>query len=232
MTWNIGHRGAAGLEPENTLRSFRRAVEEGADVLEIDLRLTRDGHLVVLHDYTVDRTTNGTGPVHGLTLAEVQRLDGGLGEKVPTFREALGAATLPIHAELKVREVAEPLARLLLDEDVDERVTPISFDPEALRQVKRVLPDRPVGLVLSGAPPEATERARAVGADLISLEWAHLDAEAVERCRRAELKVTAWTVNEPEQIRRVIGLGVEGITTDRPDLLAAIIEASGNHGRQ
>ncbi len=93
MTWNIGHRGAAGLEPEDTLRSFRRAMEEGADVLEMDLRLTRDGHLVVLHDYTVDRTTNGTGPVHGLTLAEVQRLDGGLGEKVPTFREVLGATT-------------------------------------------------------------------------------------------------------------------------------------------
>lgn len=72
MTWNIGHRGAAGLEPENTLRSFRRAAEEGADALELDLRVTHDGHLVVLHDPTVDRTTSGTGSVHELTLAEVQ----------------------------------------------------------------------------------------------------------------------------------------------------------------
>ncbi|MDQ4128806.1 MAG: glycerophosphodiester phosphodiesterase [Actinomycetota bacterium] len=232
MIWNIGHRGAAGLEPENTLRSFRRAEEEGADALEMDLRVTRDGHLVVLHDPTVERTTNGTGPIHGLTLAEVQRLDGGLGERVLTFGEVLGATTLPIHAELKVGEAAEPLARVILEEDVAGRVTPISFDPEALRRVKRVLPDQPVGLVLSGAPSEAAEQARAVGAILISLEWAYLDAEAVERCRRAGLKVTAWTVNEPEQMRRAIELGVDGITTDRPDLLAAIIDASGDYGRQ
>ncbi|MDP9477584.1 MAG: glycerophosphodiester phosphodiesterase [Actinomycetota bacterium] len=225
MTWNIGHRGAAGLEPENTLRSFRRAEEEGADALEMDLRVTRDGHLVVLHDPTVDRTTNGTGPVHGLTLAEVQRLDGGLGERVPTFGEVLEATALPLHAELKVEEAAEPLTRVILEEDVAGRVTPISFDPEALRRVKRVLPDQPVGLILSGAPPDAAELARSVGADLVSLEWAYLNAEAVERCRRAGLKVTAWTVNEPGQMRRVIELGVDGIVTDRPDLLARTISA-------
>ncbi len=225
MTWNIGHRGAAGLEPENTLRSFRRAEEEGADALEMDLRVTRDGHLVVLHDPTVDRTTNGTGPVHGLTLAEVQRLDGGLGERVPTFGEVLEATALPLHAELKVEEAAEPLTRVILEEDVAGRVTSISFDPEALRRVRRVLPDQPVGLILSGAPPDAAELARSVGADLVSLEWAYLNAEAVERCRRAGLKVTAWTVNEPGQMRRVIELGVDGIVTDRPDLLARTISA-------
>jgi glycerophosphoryl diester phosphodiesterase len=225
MTWNIGHRGAAGLEPENTLRSFRRAEDEGADALELDLRLTRDGHLVVLHDPTVDRTTNGTGLVHELTLAEVQRLDGGLGERVPTFGEVLEATTLPIHAELKVGEAAEPLASMVLEEDVAGRVTPISFDPEALRRLKRVLPDQPVGLILSGAPSGVAERARSASADLVSLESAYLNAEAVECCRRADLKVTAWTVNEPEQMRRVMELGVEGIATDRPDLLAGIIVA-------
>ena len=222
MTWNIGHRGASGLEPENTLRSFRRAEEVGADALELDLRVTRDGHLVVLHDPTVDRTTNGTGPVHGLTLAEVQRLDGGMGEGIPTFREALGVTILPIQAELKVGEAAEPLARVILEEDVAERVMPISFDPEALRRLKRALPDQPVGLIRSGAPSETAELALAVGADLVSLQWAYLTADAVERCRRADLKVTAWTVNEPWQMRRAIELGVKGIVTDRPDLLAGI----------
>lgn len=224
MTWNIGHRGAAGLEPENTLRSFRRAAEEGADALELDLRVTRDGHLVVLHDPTVDRTTSGTGSVHELTLAEVQQLDAGLGERVPTFEEVLEATTLPIHAELKVVEAAEPLASGIL-EKAAERITLISFDPEALRRVKRALPDQPVGLILSGAPPDAAERARSLDADLVSLEAEYLNAEAVERCRRAALKVTAWTVNEPEQMQRVVELGVDGIATDRPDLLAGIVRS-------
>jgi len=225
MTWNIGHRGAAGLEPENTLRSFHRAAEEGADALELDLRVTRDGHLVVLHDPTVDRTTNGTGPVHEMTLADVQQLDAGLGEKVSTFGEVLEATTLPIHAELKVAEAAEPLASGILEGSVAGRITLISFHPEALRRVKRVLPDQPVGLILSGAPPDDAERARSLDADLVSLEAEYLSAEAVERCRRAALKVTAWTVNEPEQMQRVVELGVDGIATDRPDLLAGIVRS-------
>src|SRR5215213_7066267 len=130
MTWNIGHRGASGLEPENTLRAFRRAEVEGADALELDLRVTRDGHLVVLHDRTVNRTTDGTGLVGELTLAEVQELDAGMGEKVPALREILEATTLPIHAELKVVEAAEPLATLMLEEVISKRLTPISFAPK------------------------------------------------------------------------------------------------------
>ncbi len=211
------------MEPENTLRSFHRAALEGADALELDLRVTRDGHLVALHDSTVDRTTDGTGPVHELTLAEVRELDGGVGERIPTFEEVLGATSLPIHAELKVVEAVEPLARLISGEKVIERLTPISFDAYALHRLKRLMPDLPVGLIFSGAPPDAAGRARAVGAGLASLEAAHLSVEAVERSRRAGLKVTTWTVNEPEQMQRVMELGVDGIVTDRPDLLAEII---------
>jgi glycerophosphoryl diester phosphodiesterase len=222
VTWNIGHRGAAGLEPENTLRSFHRAAGEGADALELDLRVTRDGHLIVLHDPTVDRTTNGTGLAHVLTLAEVQELDGGMGERVPTFRKVLETTNLPIYAELKVVEAVEPLASLILEEEIAERLTPISFDAEALHQVKHDLPDLPVGLLFSGTPLEAAECARSVGADLVSLEAVHLSVEAVERCRRAGFKVTAWTVNKPKQMRQVMGLGVDGIVTDRPDLLSGM----------
>jgi len=221
MSWNIGHRGAAGLEPENTLRSFRRAAAEGADALELDLRVTRDGHLVVLHDPTVERTTNGTGRLNELTLTEVQRLDAGLGERVPAFVEVLDATTLPIHAELKEVEAAELLAGAIFEGGAG-RVTTISFLPEALRRMKRALPDQPVGLVLFGAPPDAAERALSLGADIVSLEADHLDAEVVERCRRVGLEVTTWTVNETGQMRRVMELGVDGIATDRPDLLAGL----------
>ena len=155
MTWNIGYRGAAGLEPENTLRSFHRAALEGVEVLELDLRVTRDGKLVALHDPTMDRTTDGTGSVRELTLAEVRELDGGMGERIPTFEEVLGATTLPIYAELKVVHAVEPLARLISGEKVIERLTPISFDTDVLHRLKRLLPDLPVGLIFSGAPPAA-----------------------------------------------------------------------------
>ena len=222
MTSNIGHRGAAGLEPENTLRSFRRAAAEGAEAIELDLRLTRDGRLVVLHDATVDRTTDGSGPVAGMALDEIRQLDAGLGERIPAFEEVLEATELPIHAELKAVEAAEPLAALIRERGLAERVTPISFAPEALRRVKLSLPDLPVGLILSGGSPGLAE-ARSVGASLVSPQAAYLYAAMVESYRRAGLRITTWTVNEPKEMRRVLRLGVDGIVTDRPDLLSALM---------
>jgi glycerophosphoryl diester phosphodiesterase len=222
MVLNIGHRGAAGLKPENTLRSFHRAVAEGADAIELDLRLTRDGRLVVLHDADVDRTTSGSGPVAGMTLDEIRHLDAGLGEHIPAFEEVLEATQLPIYAELKAVEAAEPLAALIHSRVLSERVVPISFDPEALHRVKLSLPELPVGLILSGGSPGLAE-ARSVGASLVSPRSDYLDAAMIEGYRRAGLHVTTWTVNEPEEMRRVFGLGVDGIATDRPDLLAALM---------
>jgi glycerophosphoryl diester phosphodiesterase len=223
MTLNVGHRGAAGLEPENTLRSFRRAAEEEADAVELDLHLTRDEHLVVLHDADVDRTTNGSGPVAEMTLEELKRLDAGLGERVPTFEEVLEATGLPIHAELKAVEAAGPLAASILERGLASRVMPISFYPEALRQMRLFLPNLPVGLILGGAPPNPAAGARSVEATFISLEATHLDEATVERCYRAGLRVTTWTVNEPEEMRRTLEMGVDGIVTDRPDLLASLL---------
>ncbi len=190
--------------------------------MELDLRLTRDGHLVVLHDPTVDRTTNGSGPVADMTLDEIQRLDAGLGERIPTVEETLDAIELPIHAELKTVEAAEPLADLILARGLAGRVTPISFQAEALRRIKLSLLNLPVGLIVSG-DAYGLDSALQSGAALVSLEAAYLSAAVVERCREASVHVTAWTVNEPEEMRRVFALEVDGIVTDRPDLLAELI---------
>ncbi len=216
---NIGHRGAAGLEPENTLRSFTRATIEGADAVELDLRLTRDERLVVLHDATIDRTTNGSGPAAEMSLEEIKRLDAGLGERVPTFEEVLEVTDLPIYAELKVVEAAGPLAACIRERGLARRITPISFLPEALYRIKQSLPDLAVGLVVSGTLSGLTGALR-VGATLVSPEAAYLNAALVESCRQAGLRVTAWTVNESEEMRRMIRMEVDGIVTDRPDLLA------------
>jgi glycerophosphoryl diester phosphodiesterase len=218
---NIGHRGGAGLEPENTLRSFRRATAAGSDAVELDLRLTRDERLVVLHDATVNRTTDGSGSVAEMTLDELKCLDAGVGERVPTFEQVLEVTDLPIYAELKVVEAAGPLAAFIRERGLTKRVIPISFQPEALRQIKQCLSDLPVGLVLSGASSDPTS-ALGAGATHVSLEAAYLSAALVESYRRVGLRVTTWTVNEPEEMRRMIRLEVDGIVTDRPDLLASL----------
>jgi glycerophosphoryl diester phosphodiesterase len=226
VTANIGHRGAAGLEPENTLRSFRRAAAEGADAVELDLRATRDGRLVVMHDATIDRTTSGTGEVARMALEELREADAGLGERIPTFEEVVEAVELPIYAEIKAVEAARPLATLVADLSLEGRVVPISFLPEALAEMSRVLPRLPLGLILPSTSPHVGERALAAGADLVSLEASSVSAEAVEACRRAGLRVTAWTVNEPEEMERLLKPGLDGIVTDRPDLLAGAISCS------
>jgi glycerophosphoryl diester phosphodiesterase len=189
--------------------------------VELDLRVTRDGHLVILHDATIDRTTSGTGEVSRMTLEELRGADAaGLGERIPTFVEAVEAVELPIYAEIKATEAARLLAVLVQELGLEGRVFPISFLPEALVEVKRALPGLPFGLILPGAPPDASRRARAAGADLVSMEARNVSGGTVESCRRAGLRVTAWTVNEPEEMRRLLRSGLDGIVTDRPDLLA------------
>jgi glycerophosphoryl diester phosphodiesterase len=156
-----------------------------------------------------------------MTLDEIRCLDAGLGERIPAFEEVLEATELPIHAELKAVETAEPLAALIRERRLAARVTPISFDLEALRRVKRFLPDLSVGLILSGGSPGLVE-ARSVNASQVSPQAAYLDPAKVEGYRRAGFRVTTWTVNQPEEMWRVLGLGVDGIVTDRPDLLSEL----------
>jgi glycerophosphoryl diester phosphodiesterase len=184
--------------------------------------VTRDGHLVVLHDQELDRTTNGTGPVSETTLADLRRLDAGLGERVPTLEEVLETTDLPIHAELKVAGAASVLAEFIRARGLAGFVTPISFHSGILREVRLALPASPTGLILSGAPPDAADRARSIGATLASLEGNHATAEVIERCRRHGLETTVWTVNDPGEVQRVLELGVDGVVTDRPDLLTRI----------
>lgn len=221
----VAHRGASGLEPENTLRSFRRAEELGADALELDLRVTRDAHLVDVHDPNVDRVTNGSGMVASMTLSELRRLDAGLGEQIPTFEEVLHSTALPIHAELKTAEAVEPLVQLLSEQDGFDRVTTMSFDSAMVRQVKYDAPDASVGLISWSWSENVVRSAHSVGASLVSLWWDTVSREVVERCREVCLRVCVWTVNDPGEMRRLIDVGVDAIVTDRPDLLVQVLES-------
>ncbi|UNS95629.1 glycerophosphodiester phosphodiesterase [Streptomyces tubbatahanensis] len=217
----VGHRGVMGVEPENTLRSFVRAEREGLDVIELDLHLSKDGALVVMHDADVARTTDGAGPIGELTLAQLRALDAGQGERVPVFEEVVDAVRSPLQAEIKDRAAARVLADTIKRRALHDRVTVISFHAEALRETREHLPDIPLVLVAGRSSPTAPERARELGAGMISLELRHLDADIVGRAHAAGIKVISWTVNTDEDLARVRELGLDGVVTDMPGIRAA-----------
>lgn len=217
-----GHRGALGTEPENTLRSFRRAVADGCDEIELDLRVTADGELVIMHDATVDRTTSGSGEVASLTLSELRSLDAGLGEQVPTWTETVAAIDVRFQAEVKAEAAVPLLAQSLKsDPSLAERTLVTSFHPEILLAIREAFPDVTTGHIF-GRTPDTTEvitRTRAAGATWSLCGITGLTPEAVTDLHTAGLNVTAWPVPDPETLTKATALAVDGITTDNPHLL-------------
>ncbi|MFD6422765.1 glycerophosphodiester phosphodiesterase [Streptomyces sp. NPDC060198] len=217
----IGHRGLMGVEPENTLRSFVRAQRAGMDAIELDLHLSKDGALVVMHDAEVDRTTDGTGRIADKTLAELRELDAGQGERVPLFEEVLDAVDSPIQAEIKDAAAARALADVITRRGLTGRVEVSSFHDEAVAETGRLLPGLPTVLIASRWGPDVVERARAAGAATLALNIRRLTLETVEQARGAGLRVIAWVVNTPEQLALVRAFGLDGATTDRPEIRGA-----------
>lgn len=222
----VGHRGVMGVEPENTLRSFVRADNEGLDAIELDLHLSKDGALVVMHDADVSRTTDGTGPIGDLTLAELRGLDAGQGERIPVFEDVMEAVRAPIQAEIKDRAAARVLTDMIRERGLHDRVTVISFHADALREVREQLPDMPIVLVAGRSTPTAPERAQELGAGMVSCDLRHLEAGTVERAHAAGLKVISWTVNTEEELERARELRLDGVVTDMPEIRRAVGRAA------
>ena len=220
-----GHRGAMGSEPENTLRSFRRAVREGCDEVELDLRVTADGRLVVLHDATVDRTTDGTGAVAELTFDEVRALDAGLGEQVPTWAETVAALDVRFQAEIKAADAVPLLAESLRgDPELALRTLVTSSHEEVLLAVRRELPYVETGLILGRTPAYAEIVARTTAADAGTALCgiAGLTVEVVADLHERGFEVTGWPVPDEHVLATAVELAVDGITTDHPDVLCTL----------
>ncbi|MGW0707428.1 glycerophosphodiester phosphodiesterase [Streptomyces sp. NPDC002643] len=214
----IGHRGVMGVEPENTLRSFVAADRAGLDVIELDLHLSKDGALVVMHDTDVDRTTDGTGPIADKTLAELRALDAGRGERIPTFEEVLDAVRAPLQAEIKDTAAARALAEVMHRRDLVGRVEVLSFHDEAVAEIARLVPGVRTALVASRYGTDVVDRAVAVGAPTLVLNIRRLTLEVVELARKAGLRIIGWVVNTQDDLRLVRALQLDGATTDFPDI--------------
>ena len=241
--WTIAHRGASGHAPENTMAAFRRAVELGATFLETDLQITRDARIIAIHDFTLDRTTNGKGQVHLLTLEEIRALDAGgwfgsgaspfSGERVPTLDEILDFAErndVIFYLEIKSGPawgVEHAVVAAIRDRNASARVVILSFDPAALDLVHRLDSALMTGLLCEHPSNDLVERTVRAGARQLVARGDLITPEMVKKAHHAGLQVVAWTINETEQIQRLIAAGVDGIISDYPDRVLSILgEAS------
>jgi len=225
----VGHRGAAGSSPENTLLSFQRAVAIGVDAIELDVHVSRDGVPVVIHDHTVDRTTDGHGLVSDLTAAELTALDAGVHAPdsrgtthVPTLDEALSWAHGRTRVVVELKGTQDPalvpatLAAIQRFDMLDD-VLLISFDHVALRAIREAAPTACTGALYSGRPADPVSLATACGADALCPHWASITPEEVAAAHHGGLAVCVWTVNEPHEIEATLRLGVDAVTSDVPE---------------
>lgn len=233
MSLAIAHRGASGTAPENTLAAFRRAVDLGADAVELDVHRTADGHLVVIHEPVLEATTTGRGAVRDLTLAEVKAADAGVrfsaafaGERVPTLYEVVEALPHPtrLFIELKAGSlhypgIEEQLLALLSETGARARAQISSFDHHALHRLRQL--DRAVatGALIACNPGDPVALARWAGATALHPVWYWVRPELIRACRAVGLAVYTWTVNDPQQIEQLRRLGVDGIMSDYPERL-------------
>lgn len=224
MVYVIGHRGAAGHAPENTLKSFNKAVELGADMVELDVHLCATGEPVVIHDDTVDRTTDGSGRVRDLSLDELKALDAGDGERVPTLVEVIDemSGRVAINVELKgfgcVDRVNEIISGAVGDGLVShDGLLVSSFHLGMLELMRALSDDVRLGVLVGDAPCMVLEFAQRVGAYSVNPYHRRMSLEFVSSAHGLGLKVYPWTVNESGDIARAKAMGVDGIISDYPE---------------
>jgi glycerophosphoryl diester phosphodiesterase len=204
----IGHRGARAYEPENTIRSFKKAIEIGVDAVELDVRETKDGELVVIHDADVKRTTDGKGAVSELTLEAIKGFSAEKGEKIPTLKEALEFLDKKVKVliELKEAGVEEKVLAEVRENGLQKNVILVSFIEEALRKVIYVKHKNPIKAALD------------LNANYLLSLYRFTHTANVQKAHENGLKVIVWTVNKPEEVAEYVKKGVDGIASDKPDI--------------
>ncbi|MBT2688895.1 glycerophosphodiester phosphodiesterase [Bacillus sp. ISL-47] len=230
----FAHRGVSGHYPENTMAAFQAALEAGADGIELDVQIAKDGKLVIIHDETVDRTTNGTGCIKDLTYDEIMQLDAGgwfaaanAGETIPELETVFQWAIrdgngLMINVELKndrieYQGLEEKVIELIQRYGLEDRVILSSFNAESLKRVREVHPALQTGYLITGVPEDAMRVAKKIGADSIHCEEAFALSEYGREARRAGFPLRVYTVNDETRSDFLAKAGVEVIMTDFPE---------------
>jgi glycerophosphoryl diester phosphodiesterase len=218
----IGHRGAAGYAPENTLASIEKAISFGLNFVEVDVQRTNDGHLVILHDERVDRTTNGTGLVSEMPLRSLRKLDAGAGQGIPTLEEVLQTANgrVGLILELKVQGLAAQTYEAVQRSAFAGPIIYASFIHGEMRSIREAEPQA-LTMALFGRLVKKTPIAvaQSVQATHVGFNYRVVTKSLVETCHQRGLVVFVYTVNERQDIQKQKSLGVDGIISDFPDRL-------------
>lgn len=221
----IGHRGCAGVEPENTLRGIRRAIELGCEMVEVDVHAV-DGELVVIHDDSVNRTSSSKGLIVDFSLTELRELDFGQGEIIPLLVEVLDVCEgrVKLNVELKGKEVAALVVRLLKQRECRDDVVISSFDWSQLAQV-RSQSDLPIAVLVRSKSDElaAFNLARELSAESINPSLRIIDRSFVELAHRMDLSVACYTVRSVEDAKKVINLGADACFADDPRMVMNLL---------
>ncbi len=235
----IAHRGASAYAPENTMSSFRKALFMGSDGIELDVQLTIDGHPVVIHDEKIDRTSNGSGFVKNLTFEELGRYDFGgwyssefTGEKISALSEVLELLSdkeMLLNIELKNNVVKyegmeKTVINLIRKYGFEKKVILSSFNHYSMFEIKEIAPDLKVGLLYSHGIVFPWDYAARLNADAIHPLYYNINSELTELCKKNNIRINTYTVDDAELIMKFANLGVDGIITNVPDIALEVLK--------
>jgi glycerophosphoryl diester phosphodiesterase len=229
----VAHRGASRHAPENTLAAFRMALEQGIPAVECDVRPTQDGHVVVIHDSTVDRTTDGLGVVSAMRLEALRRLDAGrwfaaefAGERIPLLEEVLELVRGRALIQIEIKNDPTPydgIESQVIDavrrRGVENQVLVMSFDHQSVLTVRSLSSEIATGILYAARLVDAPAAARAAGADALCLDWAYIDREVVAQAHAAGLGICVWTVDDEPIFRRCQEFGADAVASNDLRLL-------------
>jgi|ETNmetMinimDraft_2_1059921.scaffolds.fasta_scaffold41234_2 glycerophosphoryl diester phosphodiesterase len=217
----IGHRGASFYEPENTIRSINKAIELGAKAVEIDVHLSKDKELVVIHDDSINRTTKGKGHIKDLTFKQLRKFDAGKGQKIPSLQEVIDlfADKITLVIELKALGTARPIARILKKNKAEKKAYIISFWHELVKEAKALNKNINTGVLFAGCPVNAGRLAKDANAGVLFLHHKTINKKLVQNAHKEKLKVFVWNIDKKKDIKPIAKLGVDGIGSNKPDVL-------------
>ncbi|MHA2209046.1 MAG: glycerophosphodiester phosphodiesterase [Candidatus Thorarchaeota archaeon] len=222
----MGHRGSPKAAPENTLKSFRKAMKAGADMVEVDVRRTADGYIVCMHDPDVSSTTNGVGRVEELALEEIKSLDAGEGQEVPLLDDVfdLVQGKMGINIDVKSDGIEKPIVDLIVERGMLDSAIISSFFLLSVEIVKELNKEVQTGALFQLGMQDTVKQTLTVGADAIHPVLSDVTLDLVELAHREGLKVNVWGVEDEASMLQMLELGVNGIITDFPEIAVRIVD--------
>lgn len=242
MSKNIAHRGFSGKYPENTMLAFKKAYEAGCDGIEMDVHLTKDNVMVIIHDEDITRTTDGSGFVRDFTYEELKDFDASAGFRgkygfnpIPTFEEYVAwAKDLPIFTNVEIKNsvyyyegLEEALIRMIRDNHMEDKIIFSSFNNASIMKCKALAPEIQCGFLMDGCIGNAGAYVKKMGVECAHPDWHKLTDEEIAGCKAHGVKINTWTVNEEKEMIRLRELGVDGIISNYPDVCGRVVRQKG-----